>query len=167
MSRIIIEFKAPECDSSKKSFKFEFNGKQIKKLKELNDKTRGNIFIGLIHAKLLPEIKTSGISSPNPFYKIYAVPSTTIFVRVSDIHIDEICHLVDEVKKKKAEQQQKNVEDIKDDKIKVHLYLNDILCSDYVESIFPECLISEDYITYLPRDNICKNMWCNFIMLLL
>jgi len=126
-------------------------GKQIKKLRELNNKTRGNVFIGLIHAKLLPEVRTSRISSSNPFYKIYAVPSTTIFIRVSNRLINKICYLVDEVKKVK--QQQKNV---KDEDIKVHLYLNDILCSDYVEATFPECLTSEDYITYLPRDNICK-----------
>ena len=142
---IIIEFKAPEFDSNRKCFKYEFNGKQIKKLKELNDKTHGNVFIGLIHAKLLPEIRTSGVSSPSPFYKIYAVPSTTLFIRVSDIKIDAICDMID---------QAKNVED-KD--ISVKLYLNDIIFgNDYIESIFPECLSSEYYVTYLPKDNICK-----------
>jgi hypothetical protein len=140
---IIIEFKAPEFDSNRKCFKYEFNGKQIKKLKELNDKTHGNVFIGLIHAKLLPEIRTSGVSSPSPFYKIYAVPSTTLFIRVSDIKIiDAICHIIDEIKKDKS-------------KISVKLYLNDIIFgNDYVESIFPECLSFE--YTYLPKDNICK-----------
>ncbi len=74
---IVIEFKAPEI--TKEGLRYTFSSyKQIQALKRLQRELKNNVFIGLIHARLLRE--RSSIKSRSGMYKFNAVPATTIFI---------------------------------------------------------------------------------------
>jgi|GEM_PF-2981099 hypothetical protein len=121
----IIEFKAP--DISGKNLRYEFPDKQIDKLKQLSRELDKNVFVGFIHAGLLPEVKRGNIG-PTGTYKMHAVPSTTVFIPAVEI--------------------------IHTNFISGSLILEGIYpgLEEYLkDSIFPECI----YRTYLPKHPTC------------